>query len=395
MDYPRIVVGKRAKIKVLNGYLWIYRGEIVKLEEKIEPGPVVVEDQRGKFLGTGDYSPESQIAVRVFTRKKDIIDKDFIKNRIKNSYELRKKVYPDQDSFRVVFGEGDLLPGLVIDKFSACIVIQPLTAAMDKRKELLAEICTEIFNPAIIVDRSDNPSRRHEGLPLYKKIIYSANGQSPEKILIKEGGVMLYVDPLKGEKTGYFFDQRDNRAYLKYFAEGSNILDAFCYTGGFTLHSLEYGARQVTSVDISEYATGELIENLKLNNFEGRARVVNDNAFDFLRNESEKGAIYDVVVLDPPAFTKSKETVASAYRGYKEINLRALKLLKPGSVLFTFSCSYHFSLDDFLSMLVDAASDLKRTIQIVKILGQSRDHPILLSMPETKYLKGVIARLVD
>ncbi len=392
MDFPRIVVDKRAKLKIDYGYLWIFRGALSKVENELQAGIVVIEDKRGRFLGYGDYNPESNIAIRVLTRGKRFVEEDFFRSKLTNAFRLRKRIYPDEDSYRVVFSEGDFVPGLIIDKYKDGLVIQPLTAAMEKRKNLIINLCIEIFNPAFIVDRSDNPSRKHEGLELYKNVIY---GELPDKLIIRDGPIHVNVDPLKGEKTGYFFDQRDNRRLLRYFVEGKHVLDVFSYTGGFTVHSIIYGAKHVTAVEISDKAIDSLKKNLEINGITQNVNIFKANAFDFLKEQSNAGKKYEIIILDPPAFTKSKSSIDTAYRGYKEINLRALKMLSPGGFLFTFSCSYHMSLERFLYMLSDAASDLKINTQIIKVLGQSSDHPILTSMPETKYLKGVVLRVVS
>ena len=384
--------GKTKRVK--EGHLWIYRGELSeKIPKGIPAGPVVVEDHTGRFICIGDYSPQSNIAVRVLTWKKLLdADKDFFKRRIQSAYEYRKRVCPDESSYRLVFSEGDFLPGLIIDKYEDYLSVQPLTSAMDSRKGQIYEILNDLLSPKGIVERSDSPFRKNEGLDIFTKTVY---GSIPERILIKDGGLAFYADLLKGEKTGYFFDQRKNRRALRLFSKGSDVLDVFTFTGGFAIHTAYYGAGHVTAVDISKDAVEIAIENSKINGFSNRMNFIVDNAFDYLKKASSNGEKYDLIILDPPAFTKSKDSRKAAYRGYKEINLRALKMLNTGGLLLSCSCSYNFSQIEFINMIKDAAVDVKKAIKVVEISGQSLDHPIYLNVPETNYLKAVFAIVME
>ncbi len=384
--------GKTKRIK--QRHLWIFRGDLnEKIPRGIPAGPVLVEDHAGRFACIGDYDPGSNIAVRVLSWKKLIkIDEEFFRKRILKAYEYRKVIYPDETSYRMIFSEGDFLPGLIIDKYGDYLAVQLLTEAMKNRKEKIYNILIDIFSPKGIVNRVNRLSNRIAKTNTGAEIGY---GDVPEKILIKDGELSFYVDLLKGEKTGYFLDQRINHRSLNLISKKKKVLDIFSYTGGFAIHSGYYGASHVTAVEVSRNAVELGIENVKLNGLSNKIEFINDNAFDYLKNESLKKNRYDLIILDPPAFAKDKYSIEDAYRGYKEINLRAFNMLNPGGFLVSCSCSYNFLLPDFLSMLRDAASDTGKTVRIMKISGQSLDHPVCLSVPETNYLKAVFAMVIE
>ena len=384
--------GKGKKLK--EGHLWIFRGELSdRIPKGISPGPVIVEDHSGRFMCIGDYSPDSNIAVRVLSWKNlPKIGKELFERRIQNAYRYRKLIYPRETSYRLIFSEGDFLPGLIVDKYGQYLAVQPLTAAMENRKDLIYEILIDLFSPKGIVERGDSPIRKREGLETLTRVVY---GDIPDRIAIKDGELSFYVDLVKGEKTGYFFDQRLNRRFLEFFSNRAEALDVFTYTGSFAIHAGYFGAEHITAVDISRSAIDLGIENSKLNGLNERIDFVVENAFDYLKKASAKNKKYDLIILDPPAFAKDRYSREDAYRGYKEINLRAFKMLRSGGILVSCSCSYNFSLPQFISMLKSAASDSGKAVKIIKISGQSPDHPICLTVPETNYLKAVFTMIME
>ncbi|MEN3011856.1 MAG: class I SAM-dependent rRNA methyltransferase [Dictyoglomus thermophilum] len=383
-ERAKVLLKKGVHTKIVRGNPWIYDNEILKVEGDFSPGDVVdIYDSSKSFIGRGFINPNSKIRVRVVTRKEEEINKDFFRERILKAWEYRKKVV-DVDSCRVVFAEADFLPGLIVDKFSDVLVIQTLALGIDRFKEVIVEVLDEIFNPIGIYERNDVSVRELEGLPQVKGFL---KGKFDTKVEILENGVKMIVDVENGQKTGYFLDQRENRASLKGLVDGAEVLDVFCYTGGFSLHALKYGASKVIAVDSSSTALEMAKENAKINGFIDKIEFIEENAFDLLRRFHKEGKTFDVVILDPPAFAKSSKNLDGALRGYKEINLRAMKIIRDGGFLITCSCSQHVTRELFEKVIESASFDANRLLRLVEFRYQAKDHPILLSHPESLYLK--------
>ena len=366
-----------------QGHPWVYRSDVAEEPEK-KPGIVPVTDRKGKFLGRALYSPSSEIRLRLLTRADEPIDARWWANRIGDAVRRRNGI--NATAWRAVHGEGDGLPSLIVDKYDSWIVAQLLSAGLETaRADVLAGI-REALTPEGILLRNDAAVRRHEGLPLEVTL---AEGQVPQTIEIAEDGVRYLAAPWSGQKTGAFLDQRENRLLVgRQTRPGGRALDLFTYHGSFALH-LARNAKEVLAVDQSTEALARGAENARLNGI-GNIEWREANAFDLLRELERRGERFDTIVLDPPAFAKTKANLARAVAGYKEINLRAMKILAPGGVLFTSSCSYHVSRDLFNAMLADAARDSGRRIQFLGATGAAGDHPELLNVPETGYLKGVL-----
>lgn len=389
MHFMNKVYLKRSS-RILSGHLWIFSNEIVGSPKRFEPGEIVeVSDRTEHILGTGYINPHSLIAIRLLSDKTERIDKDFLRERIRKALDYRKILYPDSDSFRIVYSEGDLLPGLIVDKYNDVLVIQILTAGMERLKDTVVEIINELFHPVSIILRNDSPFRRLEGLSLEKGII---KGDMTE-VVIKEAELFFYVDTLSGQKTGFFLDQRENRiAFSKLISKGRG-LDLFCYTGAWAMHMAASGA-DVLGVDESEYAIGMSIKNAELNKLSNNCRFLKADVFDFIEGEIKKGSRYDFIVLDPPAFVKSREKIREASRAYRKINADAMRLLNEGGLIATSSCSHHISREAFVDIIRASAKDAGRRFRLVEMRSQAKDHPVLLSMPETEYLKCAILQVL-
>lgn len=381
-----------------SGHPWIYRGDVESHPVPALGGAVRVVDRRGRFLAWAHYSAESEISLRLLSRfESEIIDREFWRVRLEQAIDLRQRVVSDSDSFRLVHGDGDSLPGLVVDRYGDSLVIQTLTQSMDRLKGLWVELLVEVLKPALIIERNDVRVRQLEGLPLLTSILYDRQGAESESPfsttqVITENGLQFKVDLLTGQKTGAFLDQRENRAVARALAHGRG-LDCFSFHGSFALH-LAAGCSQVTALDISAPAIQRAQENAELNGLRN-IEFIEGNVFDQLREFDDVGRRFETIVLDPPAFAKNRSALEGALRGYKEINLRAMRLLMPGGILITCTCSYHVSEELFQQVLEDAARDAGRTLQIVEKRTQGRDHPMMLSMPETLYLKCFVLRLVS
>ena len=377
-----------ARHRVEAGHPWVYKTEVERIEGRFAPGDIVdVCGPRKRFLGRGYINPRSQILVRILTRNDEPIDRQFFVRRLSEAWQYRCRFVDDPEHCRLVFAEADFLPALIVDRFGPVLVLQTLALGIDIFKKEIADILAEMFPFAGIYERNDVPVRELEGLEQRRGYL---KGEFSTLCEFRENGLRFYADVAHGQKTGHFYDQRENRQYLRHLVRGAEVLDCFCHTGGFSVHAAKYGASKVTGIDISEMALELAARNAAANDVTDRCRFFAANVFDYLRSQVEQRASYDVVILDPPAFTKSRETIAGAIRGYKEINLRGLKLVRPGGFLVTCSCSYHMSRDLFLSVLVDAAKDARRTIRQVAYLGQAKDHPVLPVAPETSYLKFVV-----
>lgn len=384
-----IKVNKRGADRVRKGHLWIYRSDIT--DDGGSSGGIVVDviDPHGNLVGQALYSDRSEIALRLLTQTNEPIDREWWRRRLREAASRREHIKPVANAYRLVYSEGDLLSSLIIDVYDRVLVLQTLSQGTEALKAELVELLAEEFAPRGIVERNDMKVRRLEGLELVSGLLY---GECPNEIEIVQHGVRYLVSPLSGQKTGSFLDQRENRLAARAIAHG-RALDCFTFTGAFALN-LAPACSSVTGVDISADAVSAATRNAELNKADNVA-FVEANVFDYLRELESSHELFDTIVLDPPAFAKNRSSVKAGARGYKEINLRALKLLKPGGVLITCSCSFHMSEEMFLSILVDAANDAKRKVQLIEKRIQASDHPILLGVPETYYLKCLIARVVD
>jgi 23S rRNA (cytosine1962-C5)-methyltransferase len=381
--FQRIHV-KRTK-RLLAGHPWIFSNELLESPGGYETGALVgVHDMKDNLLGIGYINPRSLISVRLLTRKNELIDREFFMRRITGAIDMRRRLSVAADSCRFVFGESDYLPGLVADRYGNCLVLQFLTAGIECFRDEIIEIFDEILGPDVIVVRNDSRSRVLEGLPIYKEIV---KGLPVPRPVISEGGLLFEIDAYEGQKTGFFLDQRENRAAFSRLIKGGRGLDLFCYTGGWSLKLAAAGA-DVTGVDESESALRQAEKNAELNGLRNRTSFVRKDVFSFLKDEckKEEGG-YDFVVLDPPAFVKSSSKVREAVKAYRRINGLCMKLLRTGGLLATSSCSYHLGRETFLDMLRAAGKESGSNLRMLALRSQGPDHPVLLSMPETEYLK--------
>jgi 23S rRNA (cytosine1962-C5)-methyltransferase len=385
LELPKVKVSHRGAQRLKAGHVWVYRSDIVSADG-IAPGSLVdVVDERRRFLGTAFYSSASQIAIRWLSRDPIRDPEDMLRKRIRDAIAYRERVVKDTNAYRVVFSEADFLPGLIVDRYDDLVAVEILTQAMDQdsMRETIVRELGDAVQPAAILERSEPKIReleqlkpRPSGLLLGEKTstVFSMNG------------VQFHYDGLTGQKTGAYLDQRENYAAAAQYAQGE-ALDAFCYQGGFALHLARRGLK-VTGVDSSRPALEIADRNAELNGCS--IEWIEANVFDLLRDYSSAGHRYDTVILDPPAFARSRSTLETALRGYKELNLRALKMLRPGGILITCSCSYHVSQADFLGVVSEAAQDNRRSLRILESRAQAKDHPILCGVPETAYLKCLI-----
>jgi 23S rRNA (cytosine1962-C5)-methyltransferase len=381
-----VKVSPRGTSRLKNGHVWVYRSDIVSAEGVLPGSVVTVRDHRGQLLGTALYSSSSQIAIRLISRDPVVDLPVLLRQRIADAIAYREKVVHDTNAYRVIFSEADFMPGLIVDRYNDVLSVQILTQAIDAeivRDTLVSELAGRL-RPASIVERVDPRVRQLEELPQRSSALLKGEKTST---VVTMNGVQFKFEALEGQKTGAFLDQRENYAAAAQYAYGE-ALDVFCYHGGFALH-LASRCSHVAGVDSSRPALEVADQNAELNHRE--IEWIEANAFDLLKDYSNSGQRYDTVVLDPPAFAKSKRELEAAMRGYKELNLRALKMIRPGGLLVTCSCSYHVSSTDFITMLADAARDSRRTARLLEVRGQAKDHPILLDIPETAYLKCVIA----
>ncbi len=372
--------------RIRQGHLWIFSGELEREPAEGNPAIVQVNDPAGNFLGYAFYSRQSQIRLRLFSRDQAPPSQEFFRTRILNSIARRDAAFKGTSACRLVFGEGDLLPGVIVDRYQDCIVLQTLSNGADALKPLLVEILKDALEPAGILERNDVKARRLEGLEEVRRVLW---GSVPDEIEITEDGLHFFVDLLRGQKTGFFLDQRQNRSAAEIYAFGQ-ALDCFTNTGAFALH-LARKCESVLAVDVSADSLSLARRNSGLNGMHN-VEFVMGNVFDYLRQLESEGRLFDTVCLDPPAFAKNRKALHGARSGYKEINLRALKLLRREGILVTSSCSYHMSESDFFDVLCEAARDTHRYFQVIERRSQASDHPILGGMPETRYLKCFLLR---
>jgi 23S rRNA (cytosine1962-C5)-methyltransferase len=374
----------------------VYGSEIRKVFGNPEPGDVVyLKDFKDKFLGSAIYNPQSQIVARRFSRRKQRLDRDFFERRISQSIELRNVAMPGEELRRLVWSESDGLPGLIVDQYGQHLVVQTLTLAMEKRIPLIVDVLRRLLEPVSVIIRNDSPMLAAEGISPRVELAF---GSMPAPFEARGRDVRFMVDLQFGQKTGLYLDQLDNYAAVAAMAKGKRVLDCFCNQGGFALACALAGAQQVTAVDVSEEAIAAVRRNAELNGVQVEA--IADNAFDFLKRESnlvrtnQGDPKWDLIILDPPSFTRNKKSLHDAMRGYKEIHLRAMKMLPNGGILSTFCCSHHASAELFRQSICEAAVDAPATLRQIAVHGQRPDHPILLNIPETEYLKGFSFELI-
>ena len=375
--------------RVFEGSPWIYRGQFLPPKSNEDVGSVVtVVDSHNRFVGRGFYNPQSVIAIRLLTRRHDeTIDGSWFARKIRSALHSRADWVGPRDAYRVVNSEADGIAGLIVDKYGPMLVIEVLSRGLVPFMAEILDALVNLLHPTGIYERGDVPVRTREGLPRTNQLVY---GRMESPVFIHEHGVTLSIDLADGQKTGHFLDQYENRGRVASLAGGKAAFDVFCHTGGFGLTAAYHGATSVVAVDIDEGAIAQAKHNAMINGLDERMTFITANAFDWLRTSSERGPQFDLGILDPPAFTKSKDAVAGALKGYKEINLRAIKLIRPGGILVTSSCSYHVSETDFIGVISDAAKDAKRHVKIIEIRGQGPDHPMLPALPESRYLKCLI-----
>lgn len=384
-----IVKGKENRIEY--GHPWVFKSDISYTDGEIQPGDVLdVYSSKNKFLGRGFYNPQSQITIRMLTYEHEGINYDFLYRRINDAWNYRKQV-ADVNSCRAVYGESDFLPALIVDKFSDILVVQTLALGIDRFKSDIVNILDDIIKPRGIYERNDVPVRRLEGLEMQKGFL---KGSFDTLVEMTENGVKFLVDVENGQKTGFFLDQKENRAAIAPFVKNAKVLDCFTHTGSFALHAGLFGAKSVLGIDISEHAVKCATKNAEINGLDSVVKFQAANTFDILHEFYDNDEHFDTIILDPPAFTKTKNAVQGAIRGYKEINLRAMKIIERGGYLITCSCSQHVDPDLFMDILYDAAADAKKKVRVVEYRSQGKDHPVLLAAPETEYLKCAILQIV-
>jgi 23S rRNA (cytosine1962-C5)-methyltransferase len=391
----RLLRGKETKLPA--GHLWVYRNEVADWPKEVQPGDLAdIHDARGKFLARGYLNPRSMILGRVLAREPVPIDETFFLARIHEAQRWRERILAlaDQDklrmAYRVVHSEGDALPGLIVDRYGDAVVLQILTAGMDRRRELIVQAVDKIFQPRLIVGRNDSPMREREGLPRDRTLFL---GALPAESTVTINGLTVTVDLWEGQKTGLFLDQVENYRLLERLAPRAQVLDCFCYLGLWALHAARFGAARVIGIDQSSRVIEQAKTLAQQNGYGHTCMFQAANVFDDLRERDRRRETFDLIILDPPAFVKSRAQLAEALRGYKEINLRAMRLLRPGGFLITCSCSHHVTAQQFRDVLWDCAGDIRRPVRLVAQRGQNSDHPIILGMPETEYLKCFVLQV--
>ena len=380
----RVTLRRGHDHRLRGGHPWVFSNEIAALDGPAEPGAAVeIIAANGQRLGTGYYNPHSLIAARLLTRRHESIDtSEFFVTALQKALEYRRRLGGDLEALRLIHGESDALPGLVVDRYGDVLCVQLLTKGMDVRRELLVAALRELLAPRVIVARNDSAARELEGLPRGVELLH---GEAPEPVVVTINGLRFAVDVLAGQKTGLFLDQRENCRRLHGLAQGSEVLDLFCYAGAWSVHAASYGANSVTGVDASVAAVRQAEANARLNGLADRCRFVAADVFDFLRDH--RGRRFGTVILDPPAFIKSRKHLAEGQKGYLTVNRRALEMVAPGGVLVTCSCSHHLDRPTFLTLIAQAAQQARRNVRLMEMRGQASDHPVLPACPETDYLK--------
>jgi len=383
-----ILLKKKEDRRIKRGHPWVFSNEVQALPADVVPGELVeVRDFAGGFIGRGYANPRSLITVRILTRTREEIDAAFLERRISRARDLRTGL-GFGESFRAVYSEGDGLPGLIVDKYADTLVVQSLTAGIDGMLEMVIAALREAYGPKAIVLRNDVAVRELEGLAQEKRVVL---GDAESLVTIEESGIRYRVDVLEGQKTGFFFDQRENRLALRDLVRGRRTLDCFCYVGAWALAAARYGASEVIGIDSSEKAVALARSNAELNSLS--ATFETGDVFERLRELERRKERFGCIILDPPAFVKSRAKVREALKGYKELNLRAMRILEPSGILVTCSCSHHIDQELFREMLIDAAWSAGRQARVLEMRSQSRDHPALLAARETQYLKCAILQI--
>ncbi|MGN7468599.1 class I SAM-dependent rRNA methyltransferase [Brevibacillus sp. SAFN-007a] len=427
----RVLLNQHRKKRLEAGHPWVFQSEVGEIQGEVVPGEIVeVTNHKGHFLAKGYINPASQMIVRILSYDpNEAIDYAFFVRRIRQAAQFRDRFVDNPRACRVIYGEADFLPGLIVDRYEDVLVAQVLSLGMEKRIDWIRDALVEVFAPKGIYLRNDVPVRKLEGLAEGKGVLY---GECPREVWIEENGLKYYVDIVEGQKTGFFYDQRENRAAIaplmkgwgekhgitlqqvetdgepklvpvdkrgkvikNPFWDGAEVLECFTHTGSFTLNACKHGAKKVTALDISEHAIETAKRNITANGFLHRVEFVVANAFDYLRESIEAGRSWDVVILDPPAFAKSRSAVKGACRGYKDINLNGMKLVRPGGFLVTASCSYHMSPELFLETIQEAAVDAKKILRLIEWRGAGKDHPQISGADEAHYLKFAIFEVRD
>jgi 23S rRNA (cytosine1962-C5)-methyltransferase len=390
MALPQLVLKKREDRRIRAGHLWVFSNEVARHPQAGAGALVEVLDSQGKSLGSGLYHPNSLISARLLGGVIEALDPDFFRERIGAAARLRENLFPGEECYRLIHGESDFLPGLLVDRFGDHLVLQTLTAGMEARLELICNALEELLGPAAILERNDNRLRAYEDLPFRNGVL---RGTEAGPLLLRESGIFYRIDLLRGQKTGFFLDQKVNRQAVAAYCRGRSVLDCFCNVGGFALQAAKAGAVKVRAIDASQAAVTQARENAVLNGLEG-VEFIQSDVFDFLDLERSARTHWDVVILDPPSFTRSKKNVASAKQGYQKLNEKAIQLIEPEGILATASCSFHIFEEVFEEIVQEAALRAGRTLQLLEWRRQSPDHPVLPVMPETKYLKLGIYRVL-
>ena len=386
----QITLKKKEERRILKGHQWVFSNELTEVPQHIQPGELVkLYSHSKRFLGIGFYHPKSLISFRLLSREDIPINADFFKTRIQQALNLRKKIYPESltNTFRLVHAESDHLPGLIIDKFNDILSVQTFSAGMECWLETLKEILVELFHPRMIVLKNESQLRALEGLELYKKILFGESESA--KTIIECYDIKYEIDVLEGQKTGFFLDQRENRRLIERYAKNANVLDVFSNDGGFSLHASKAGAKMVSAIDSSEKTLERYHNNFLLNKL-SNFTLLKDDAFEALKKLTGTDQKFDLIILDPPSLTKSKKNIESAIRAYKTLNKLCLRLLSTDGFLASASCSHHVTEDIFLNTIMRAAQETKTGLRLLEKGFQAPDHPVLLTMPETRYLKFAI-----
>ncbi len=394
MSTPAVVLNRKVTHRLLTGHLWVYSSEIERVEGAPVTGDVIaVRDGSGRTLAWGFYNSTSKITVRVLSRQERSFDEAFFRSRIADAIAYRDQVLPGHPARRLVSSEGDLLPGLIVDQYGDTVVVQCTTAGIDRRLTMIVGILQELVHPRVVIERNDLSVRGYEGLPHRRGVLV---GDHTGPLRVRVGDVDFPCDPLDPHKTGLYLDQQVSwRQVASLVRPGMRVLDVFCHLGGFGVHAAKAGAGEVLAIDSAADSISGATQTAAWADVSERFATRCGNAFDVLKEFDSAGARYDLIVLDPPSFTRTRDAVEGAMRGYKEIHLRALRMLSPGGVLATFSCSHHISAHAFGEMVIDAAADAGRTLRREAIYGASPDHPVLAAVPESEYLKGFAYRVLD
>lgn len=392
MDYPQIILKPKEEGRLQGGHLWAFSNEVAQAPAGLLPGSLAdLVHSRSGFLGRGFYHPHSLIAFRVLSSQKDEIDQLFFEKRLADAWAWRQTLYPESNAYRCVFGESDHLPGLMVDRYGDALVVQAVASGMERCRDLLVGALRRVFQPKAIVWRADSALRELEGLPQEPPEIVHGQVSGPVPIETENG--KFWVDLLGGQKTGFYFDQRDNRQALAPFCRGKRVLDAFCYSGGFGIAALRAGAREIVYVDSSHAALDLAQRNAELNGVADRVTCVEGDALRLLASRHPDGA-FDVISIDPPAYARSKKHLPAALKAYEKLNALAMSALSKGGILASSSCSHHVARELFLEVLRRSARRAGRTARLVEFRSQAKDHPILLAMPETDYLKFAILEMI-